>query len=56
MQPGTENEMSAPSSEESVSLLEEYQNYSDVQYEFVRNFDKRLRNQKQVLQLHCALF
>ena len=55
MQPGTENEMSAPSSDESVSLLEEYQNYSD-QYEFVSNFDKRLRNQKQVLQLHCALF
>ena len=56
MQPGTENEMSAPSSEESVSLLEEYQNYSDVQYESVSNFDKGLRNKEQVFQLHCALF
>ena len=56
MQPGTENEMSAPSSEESVSLLEEYQHYSEVQYESVSNFDKGLRNKEQVFQLHCALF
>ena len=40
--------MSAPSSEESVSLLEEYQHYSEVQYESVSNFDKGLRNKEQV--------
>ena len=48
--------MSAPSSEESVSLLEEYQHYSDVQYESVSNFDKGLRNKEQVLQLHYFIF
>ena len=52
----SDNEMSAPSSEESVSLLEEYQHYSEVQYESVSNFDKGLRNKEQVLQLHYALY
>ena len=48
MQPGTENEMSAPSSEEESTSV---QHYSDVQYESVSNFDKGLRNKEQVLQL-----
>ena len=56
MQPGTETEMSAPSSEESVSLLAEYQNDLDVQYESVSNFDERLRNQKQVLNCTAPYF
>ena len=31
-----------------MSLLEEYQHYSEVQYESVSNFDKGLRNKEQV--------